>query len=69
MFDIHHLVLCALTDQAENYMKGGTMSNIIHRMNLSLGERGDRLSRAEDRTVELMQKASQFADTAHKVIY
>lgn len=43
------------------------MGNVVQRMNVSLGERGDRLTRAEDRTVELMNKAQQFADTAHKV--
>lgn len=34
---------------------------------MALGERGDRLTRAEDKTVELLHKAQQFADTAHKV--
>ncbi len=43
------------------------MGNIVKRVNVSLGERGDKLTRAEDRTVELMHKAQQFADTAHKV--
>lgn len=42
-------------------------TNVVQRMNVALGERGDRLTRAEDKTVELMHKAQQFADTAHKV--
>lgn len=43
------------------------MGNVVHRMNVALGERGNRLTRAEDKTVELMHKTQQFADTAHKV--
>ncbi|KAM6992232.1 LOW QUALITY PROTEIN: syntaxin binding protein 6 (amisyn), like [Tautogolabrus adspersus] len=46
---------------------GGTMGNVVQRMNVALGERGDRLSRAEDKTVDLMHRAQQFADTAHKL--
>ncbi|XP_070705849.1 syntaxin binding protein 6 (amisyn), like [Pempheris klunzingeri] len=46
---------------------GSTMGNVVQRMNVALGERGDRLTRAEDKTVELMHKAQQFADTAHKL--
>ncbi|XP_073348517.1 syntaxin binding protein 6 (amisyn), like [Pagrus major] len=46
---------------------GSTISNVVQRVNVSLGERGDRLTRAEDKTVELMHKAHQFADTAHKL--
>lgn len=49
------------------HLTGSTMGNVVQRMNVSLGERGDRLTRAEDKTVELMHKAHQFADTAHKV--
>nr|XP_046229975.1 syntaxin binding protein 6 (amisyn), like [Scatophagus argus] len=44
-----------------------TMDNVVKRMNVSLGERGDRLTRAEDKTVVLMHKAQQLADTAHKL--
>ncbi|XP_068433434.1 syntaxin binding protein 6 (amisyn), like isoform X1 [Clinocottus analis] len=44
-----------------------TMGNIVHRLNVALGQRGERLTRAEDTTVELMHKAQQFADTAHKI--
>ncbi|KAM9704105.1 syntaxin binding protein 6 (amisyn), like [Menidia menidia] len=44
-----------------------TMANIVHRINVSLGERGDRLTRAEDKTVKIMSKAQQLADTAHKL--
>ncbi|XP_040920636.1 syntaxin binding protein 6 (amisyn), like [Toxotes jaculatrix] len=46
---------------------GSIMGNVVQRMNVALGERGDRLTRAEDKTVELMHKAQQFADTAHKL--
>ncbi|XP_074471972.1 syntaxin binding protein 6 (amisyn), like isoform X3 [Sebastes fasciatus] len=46
---------------------GSTMGNVVHRMNVALGERGNRLTRAEDKTVELMHKTQQFADTAHKL--
>jgi len=45
------------------------MANIVQRINVTLGERGDRLTRAEDKTVKMMHKAQQFADTAHKVIF
>lgn len=48
-------------------VRGSTMGNVVHRVNVALGERGDRLTRAEDKTVELMHKAQQFADTAHKL--
>ncbi|XP_020512377.1 syntaxin binding protein 6 (amisyn), like [Labrus bergylta] len=48
-------------------VSGGTMGNVVQRMNVALGERGDRLSRAEDKTVDLMHRAQQFADTAHKL--
>ncbi|XP_056150200.1 syntaxin binding protein 6 (amisyn), like [Lampris incognitus] len=46
---------------------GGTIGSVVQRANLALGERGEKLGRAEDRTVELMHKAQQFADTAHKL--
>ncbi|XP_044024660.1 syntaxin binding protein 6 (amisyn), like isoform X2 [Siniperca chuatsi] len=46
---------------------GSSMGNVVQRVNVALGERGDRLTRAEDKTVELMHKAQQFADTAHKL--
>lgn len=46
---------------------GGTLGNVAQRVNVTLGERGDRLTHAEDKTVELMHKAQQFADTAHKL--
>ncbi|CAL8315211.1 unnamed protein product [Merluccius merluccius] len=45
----------------------GIVGNVVQRVTVSVGERGERLSRAEDQTVELMHKAQQFADTAHKV--
>ncbi|XP_061602670.1 syntaxin binding protein 6 (amisyn), like isoform X2 [Cololabis saira] len=45
-----------------------TMADVVHRMNVALGERGHRLTQAEDSTVKLMHKAQQFADTAHKLM-
>ncbi|XP_029983926.1 syntaxin binding protein 6 (amisyn), like [Sphaeramia orbicularis] len=48
-------------------LSGNTVANVVQRMNVALGERGDRLTRAEDKTVELMHKAQQFADNAHKL--
>uniref|UniRef100_A0A3B4T4I9 Syntaxin binding protein 6 (amisyn), like n=1 Tax=Seriola dumerili TaxID=41447 RepID=A0A3B4T4I9_SERDU len=51
----------------ETEREPGTMGNVVQRVNVALGERGDRLTRAEDKTVELMHKAQQFADTAHKL--
>ncbi|XP_029281121.1 syntaxin binding protein 6 (amisyn), like [Cottoperca gobio] len=46
---------------------GSTLGNAVQRVNVVLGERGDKLTRAEDKTVDLMHKAKQFADTAHKL--
>ncbi|XP_062268100.1 syntaxin binding protein 6 (amisyn), like [Platichthys flesus] len=46
---------------------GSTVGDVVQRVNVALGERGDRLTRAEDKTVELMQKAQQFGDTAHQL--
>ena len=43
------------------------MGSVVQKASLSLTERGRRLSRAEDKTVDLMYRAQQFADTAHKV--
>ncbi|XP_075993362.1 syntaxin binding protein 6 (amisyn), like [Genypterus blacodes] len=43
------------------------MGNMVHRLNVSVGERGERLSRADDKTVELLHKAQQLADTTHKL--
>lgn len=61
------LILCVQTGQPGQRVTRSTVGNIVQRVNVSLGERGDRLTRAEDKTVELMHKAHQFADTAHKV--
>uniref|UniRef100_A0A665WJ11 Syntaxin binding protein 6 (amisyn), like n=1 Tax=Echeneis naucrates TaxID=173247 RepID=A0A665WJ11_ECHNA len=36
---------------------------VFQKMNMALGERGERLTRAEDKTIELMHTAQQFADT------
>lgn len=52
-----------------NRAKGRSVGNLVQRVNVTLGERGDRLTRAEDKTVELTHKVQQFADTAHKVTY
>ncbi|XP_042359657.1 syntaxin binding protein 6 (amisyn), like [Plectropomus leopardus] len=56
-----------VANQSRSAARGSTMGNVVQRMNVALGERGDRLTRAEDKTVELMHKAQQFADTAHKL--
>lgn len=53
--------------QTGHRVTGRTVGNVVHRMNVAVGERGDRLALAEDKTVELMHKAQQFADTAHKL--
>uniref|UniRef100_A0A3P9IU34 Syntaxin binding protein 6 (amisyn), like n=1 Tax=Oryzias latipes TaxID=8090 RepID=A0A3P9IU34_ORYLA len=45
-----------------------TVGNVVQRMTVALGERGGRLTRAEDRTMRLMHKAQQIADTAHKQV-
>uniref|UniRef100_A0A3P9KGI8 Exocyst complex component Sec3 PIP2-binding N-terminal domain-containing protein n=1 Tax=Oryzias latipes TaxID=8090 RepID=A0A3P9KGI8_ORYLA len=60
--------------QKEQILKGcrpqppQTVGNVVQRMTVALGERGGRLTRAEDRTVRLMHKAQQIADTAHKQV-
>lgn len=59
--------VCVQSGPADQRVTGSTMSNVVQRVHVALGERGDRLTRAEDKTVELMHKAQQFADTAHKV--
>lgn len=41
---------------------------IVHQMKVALGERGHKLSAAEDKTVGLVHTAQQLADIAHKVI-
>ncbi|XP_064781010.1 syntaxin binding protein 6 (amisyn), like [Oncorhynchus masou masou] len=46
---------------------GGSMGSVVQRASQALQERGERLGRAEDKTVDLMHKAQQFADTAHKL--
>ncbi|XP_067097886.1 syntaxin binding protein 6 (amisyn), like [Osmerus mordax] len=43
------------------------MGSVVQKASLALTERGRRLSRAEDKTVDLMYRAQQFADTAHKL--
>ncbi|XP_023134330.1 syntaxin binding protein 6 (amisyn), like isoform X1 [Amphiprion ocellaris] len=53
--------------QTRQRVTGGTLGNVAKRVNVTLGQRGDRLTQAEDKTVELMHKAQQFADTAHKL--
>ncbi|XP_026174560.1 syntaxin binding protein 6 (amisyn), like [Mastacembelus armatus] len=56
-----------VANQSRSPGRGSNMGNVVQRVNVALGERGDRLSRAEDKTVKLMRKAQQFADTAHKL--
>lgn len=53
--------------QTRQRVTGGTLGNVVKRVNVTLAQRGDRLTHAEDKTVELMHKAQQFADTAHKL--
>uniref|UniRef100_A0A3P8ZRH6 Exocyst complex component Sec3 PIP2-binding N-terminal domain-containing protein n=1 Tax=Esox lucius TaxID=8010 RepID=A0A3P8ZRH6_ESOLU len=45
---------------------GGSMGSVVQKASQALHERGERLGRAEEKTVDLMHKAQQFADTAHK---
>uniref|UniRef100_A0A8C5F3V7 Syntaxin binding protein 6 (amisyn), like n=1 Tax=Gadus morhua TaxID=8049 RepID=A0A8C5F3V7_GADMO len=54
--------------RSKGHFSGGIMSNVVQRVTVSVGERGQRLTRAEDQTLELMHKAQQFADTAHKLL-
>lgn len=61
------LVLCAQTGESGKWVRGGTMGKVIKKISMSLGKRGERLMDAENRTVELIHKAQQFGDTAHKV--
>uniref|UniRef100_A0A3P9LZ68 Uncharacterized protein n=2 Tax=Oryzias latipes TaxID=8090 RepID=A0A3P9LZ68_ORYLA len=61
------LVLSADKGQTGSRGAQRTVGNVVQRMTVALGERGGRLTRAEDRTVRLMHKAQQIADTAHKV--
>ncbi|XP_047430342.1 syntaxin binding protein 6 (amisyn), like isoform X2 [Mugil cephalus] len=55
------------TGQTRHGVRERTVGNVVQKMSVTLGERGDRLTRAEDKTMELMHKAQQFADTAHKL--
>ncbi|XP_051908175.1 syntaxin binding protein 6 (amisyn), like [Hippocampus zosterae] len=41
--------------------------NRVHQMKVALGERGHKLSAAEDKTVGLVHTAQQLADIAHKM--
>ncbi|XP_053744181.1 syntaxin binding protein 6 (amisyn), like isoform X1 [Synchiropus splendidus] len=42
-------------------------ASVVQRVSVALGERGQRLTKAEDKTVELLAKAQQFADATHKL--
>lgn len=44
-----------------------SVGNVVHRANVLGGQHGEGLTRAEDKTVELMHKAQHFADIVHKV--
>ncbi|KAM6953943.1 syntaxin binding protein 6 (amisyn), like [Aplochiton taeniatus] len=46
---------------------GGSLGSVMQKASMVLGERGEKLSRTEDKTVDLMYKAQQFSDTAHKL--
>ncbi|XP_061785821.1 syntaxin binding protein 6 (amisyn), like isoform X1 [Nerophis lumbriciformis] len=52
--------------QTEERATRSPMGNIVHRMNVAVGERGDRLTTAEDKTLGLVHAAHQLADNAHK---
>ncbi|KAL2082341.1 hypothetical protein ACEWY4_022159 [Coilia grayii] len=45
----------------------GSMKKAVRRASQALGERGDRLWRAEDKTAHMMDSARLFSNTAHKV--
>ncbi|KAF3702547.1 Syntaxin-binding protein 6 [Channa argus] len=55
------------TGQSGQRVPGSTKANVVKRVHVALGERGERLTRAEDKTVERLHKAQQLADTAHKL--
>ncbi|XP_028997416.1 syntaxin binding protein 6 (amisyn), like [Betta splendens] len=55
------------TGQPWQRVTGSTKENVVHRLNVALGERGNKLTRAEDKTAELLHKAQHIADTAHKL--
>ncbi|XP_061756405.1 syntaxin binding protein 6 (amisyn), like isoform X2 [Nerophis ophidion] len=52
--------------QTEERATKSPMGNIVHRMNVAVGECGDRLTKAEDKTLGLVHAAHQLADNAHK---
>lgn len=59
--------MCAGAAQSWQRVTRGTKGNVVHRLTVALVDRGTRLTHAEDKTVELLQKAQHFGDTAHKV--
>uniref|UniRef100_A0A8C8DQR5 Syntaxin binding protein 6 (amisyn), like n=1 Tax=Oryzias sinensis TaxID=183150 RepID=A0A8C8DQR5_9TELE len=65
---VKKLMVARQKDKGQTGSRGAqrTVGNVVQRMTVALGERGGRLTRAEDRTVRLMHKAQQIADTAHK---
>ncbi|XP_053331375.1 syntaxin-binding protein 6 [Spea bombifrons] len=44
-----------------------SVTSAVQKASQALNERGERLSRAEESTAEMMNSAHQFADTAHKL--
>lgn len=54
-------------DQRRSKARAQPAQSVVQRVSLALGERGHRLTKAEDKTVELLAKAQQFADTTHKL--
>ncbi|XP_031437629.1 syntaxin binding protein 6 (amisyn), like isoform X2 [Clupea harengus] len=47
--------------------RSGSMKKAVRRASQALGERGDRLLRAEDKTAHMKDRARLFSDTANKV--
>ncbi|XP_041950278.1 syntaxin binding protein 6 (amisyn), like isoform X1 [Alosa sapidissima] len=45
----------------------GSMKKAVRRASQALGERGDRLWRAEDKTAHMKDSAKRFSDSAHKL--
>ena len=57
-----------LTGQAGQRLPVGTLGSAVQKAQQALGERGEKLKTAEEKTINLMHKAQKFADSTHKVI-
>ena len=70
-FSVFQTDLCCAGFQSpgDQRLPRSSVGSVVQKASLTLTERGRRLSRAEDKTVDLMYRAHQFADTAHKVRY